>query len=235
MYKNYVFNLYGTLIDIKTNEEKHEIWEKLAIYLGYNSAHYDNKELKECFDKIVKKLMKKNDQYECPDYQIEDVFFKLYKDKGVKPKKKAKFAAKTFRLLSTDYIRLYEGVLDVMEQLKTQDKKIYVLSNAQKAFANSEMKYLGIKDLFDGICISSDVGIRKPDAKFYEYFFEKYNIVPEETIFIGNDAIDLKGANDMGIDSMYIHTNLSQGNAEDVPSKYKILDGDIRKLSDIIK
>ncbi len=79
------------------------------------------------------------------------------------------------------------------------------------------------------------MGIRKPDTKFYEYFFEKYNIVPEETIFIGNDAIDLKGANDMGIDSMYIHTNLSQSNAEDVPSKYKILDGDIRKLRDIIK
>ncbi len=55
MYKNYVFNLYGTLIDIKTNEEKNEIWEKLAIYLGYNSAHYDNEELRECFDKIVKK------------------------------------------------------------------------------------------------------------------------------------------------------------------------------------
>lgn len=235
MYKNYVFNLYGTLIDIKTNEEKDEIWEKLAIYLGYNSAHYDKDELRECFDKIVGKLIKKNDQYECPDYQIEDVFYKLYKDKGVKPKKKAKFAAKTFRLLSTEYIRPYKGVLEVLELMKANDKKIYVLSNAQKAFANSEMKFLGIKKIFDGICISSDVGIRKPDSKFYEYFMEKYDIVKEETIFIGNDAIDLKAAHDMGMDTMYIHSNLSQSNPEDITAKYKILDGDMSKLRDIIK
>jgi putative hydrolase of the HAD superfamily len=234
MYNNYVFNLYGTLIDIKTNEEKDEIWEKFAIYYGYNGAHYEKDELKEKYYSIVDKLMKMNSKYECPDYEIEDVFFKLYKDKGVKPKKKAKQAAKTFRLLSTEYIRLYAGVKDTLERLVAENKKIYLLSNAQKAFANSEMKYLGIKKYFDGICISSDVGIRKPDTKFYEYFLEEEQLKSEDTIFIGNDYIDIKGANDMGIDSLYIHSNLSNEQPKDITAKYKILDGDISKIFDVI-
>lgn len=234
MYKNYVFNLYGTLIDIKTNEEKDEIWEKFAIYYGYNGAHYEKEELKERYNAIVNKLIKMNNKYKCPDYEIEDVFFKLYKDKGIKPKKKAKQAAKTFRLLSTEYIKLYDGIIETLEKLKEKGKKIYLLSNAQKAFANSEMKYLGIKQYFDGICISSDVGIRKPDTKFYEYFLEKEQLDKKDTVFIGNDLIDLKGANDMGIDSLYIHSNLSNEQPEEVKSKYKILDGNIRKILDVI-
>lgn len=34
MYKNYVFDLYGTLIDINTDEWSIDIWEKMAIYYG---------------------------------------------------------------------------------------------------------------------------------------------------------------------------------------------------------
>ena len=29
-YENYIFDLYGTLVDIHTDEEKTELWEKLA-------------------------------------------------------------------------------------------------------------------------------------------------------------------------------------------------------------
>ena len=29
-YENYIFDLYGTLVDINTDEEKRELWAKLA-------------------------------------------------------------------------------------------------------------------------------------------------------------------------------------------------------------
>ena len=31
-YENYIFDLYGTLVDIHTDEEKTELWEKLAQF-----------------------------------------------------------------------------------------------------------------------------------------------------------------------------------------------------------
>ena len=38
-YENYVFDLYGTLVDIHTDEEPRELWEKLVLFFGYYGAH----------------------------------------------------------------------------------------------------------------------------------------------------------------------------------------------------
>ena len=44
MYKNYIFDLYGTLADIQTNEQKPYLWKKMAeIYRG--SIYPGNKEM----------------------------------------------------------------------------------------------------------------------------------------------------------------------------------------------
>ena len=45
-YENYIFDLYGTLVDIHTDEEKTELWEKLAQFYGYYGAVYTAEELK---------------------------------------------------------------------------------------------------------------------------------------------------------------------------------------------
>jgi len=47
-YKNLIFDLYGTLVDIHT-EENDAVWEKTALFFGYYGARYTPKELKECF------------------------------------------------------------------------------------------------------------------------------------------------------------------------------------------
>ena len=39
-YESYIFDLYGTLVDIRTDEEKKELWSKLALFYVYYDAHY---------------------------------------------------------------------------------------------------------------------------------------------------------------------------------------------------
>ena len=34
MYQNYIFDLYGTLVDIHTNEKKAYLWEKMSLFFG---------------------------------------------------------------------------------------------------------------------------------------------------------------------------------------------------------
>lgn len=58
-YENYVFDLYGTLVDIHTDEEPGSIWEKLAMFYGYYGAHYSAKELKCRYKKLVDNHEKK--------------------------------------------------------------------------------------------------------------------------------------------------------------------------------
>ena len=39
MYKNYVFDLYGTLVDLNAGENDDNLWQKMAIDYGYKGAN----------------------------------------------------------------------------------------------------------------------------------------------------------------------------------------------------
>lgn len=53
MYNNYIFDLYGTLIDINTDEWNDDLWKKIGILYAYKGAHYTYDELNEEYDRLV--------------------------------------------------------------------------------------------------------------------------------------------------------------------------------------
>ena len=53
MYKNYVFDFYGTLADIRTDEKKQEVWEKLCLFYGYYGAVYTPEEMKKNYNRMT--------------------------------------------------------------------------------------------------------------------------------------------------------------------------------------
>ena len=53
-YDTYVFDLYGTLVDIHTEEGDRILWEKLALFYGYYDALYDWEELKNAYENKVR-------------------------------------------------------------------------------------------------------------------------------------------------------------------------------------
>ena len=55
-YQNYVFDLYGTLVDIHTDEEQQMLWEKMAMFYGYQGAFYTPAELHDAFYDMVHDL-----------------------------------------------------------------------------------------------------------------------------------------------------------------------------------
>ncbi|MBQ4067898.1 MAG: HAD family hydrolase [Lachnospiraceae bacterium] len=241
MYKNYIFDLYGTLIDINTNEWNVSLWKKMAEFYGFYGAFYTPKELKEEFFKQCREReekLKNKTGIDYPEIQIQKVFRKLFKLKGIKvDMQTCEVACKFFRIMSTKYIKLYDGVIEFLDDLKKQGKKIYLLSNAQQVFTEYEMKYLGILDKFDGVVFSSDERCRKPSAEFFNILIDRYEIKKEESIMIGNDATsDIFGAHNIGLASLYIHTSISPQDVkkEDVLADYIIMDGNFKKISKMI-
>lgn len=220
-YKNYVFDLYGTLVDIHTDEEQQLLWEKMAMFYGYQGAFYTPKELHDTFYDTVNELenmqkteMCKAGQYAheaFPEIQIENVFLSLFQRKDVK--RDMEFAVLTgqfFRALSTEYIKLYDGVPKMLSELKNTGAGVYLLSNAQRAFTEYELKGLDIFKYFDGVLISSDYGTKKPDIRFFETLFQRYSLKPKECLMIGNDrSTDIAGAKAAGMHTFYINSNLS--------------------------
>ncbi len=216
MYKHYIFNLYGTLIDIATNEEKDQLWSKMAMLYGYYEAYYTPEELKEKFSKAQLRYFKMNTKSEYPEVDIENVFYKLYKDKKIKPKNKViTHTARTFRLLSTEHIKRCDDVLEVLEALKKNKKNIYLLANAQRAFAVPEIKLVSIKKyLGDRLYFSSDFGYCAPDPKFYKKFIEEYDLNPKYTLVISNHSPDINSVKNLGLNGLQIHTTQSNNKNE---------------------
>lgn len=236
MYKNYIFDLYGTLIDINTDEWCDDLWKKMAILYGYKGAHYTYDELKGEYLNLVSlekvAVRKRHPEYNVVDIKIEKVFKKLFTQKGVKvTKAQVAFVAEAFRCYSTKYIKLYDGVIDLLDTLKAKGKKIYLLSNAQRYFTENELNMLGLTEYFDGICISSDEECSKPDSCYYKTLFDRYGLEKSESIMIGNDYVsDIGGAAHFGIDSLYIHQSISPDIEGELRSTYTVMDGDVYKI-----
>lgn len=246
MYKNYVFDLYGTLVDIHTDEEQEILWEKMALFYGYQGAFYAPEELHDSFYDLVQEMesAKKDKMEESPVYaheafpeiQIEYVFLELYRRKGIE--KDLDFAVITgqfFRVLATEYVKLYDGVKEMFEALKKAGKKVYLLSNAQRVFTEYELKGLDIFKYFDDIFISSDCGTKKPDQRFFDLLIEKHALNPKECIMIGNDmSTDIAGAKAAGMDTFYIHSNISPELTKEPEAAYVLKEMNIKKVMEML-
>ena len=130
-------------------------------------------------------------------------------------------------------IQLYDGVIELLEGLKDAGKKIFLLSNAQESFTVPEMDELGILKYFDGIMISSEERVSKPQRQFFEKLLAKYELNPKDCLMVGNDKnSDMQGAKGAGIDGLYIHQEISPDveDESEVEAKWKIMDGDVHKI-----
>ncbi|MCR1952638.1 MULTISPECIES: HAD family hydrolase [Clostridium] len=236
MFKNYIFDLYGTLVDINTNEDSQLLWEKLALFYSYKGANYSSKELYYQYSRLIRSNLKLNTNTNFPDFNIEEIFKELFNKKAIFPSDDTiRDTAQIFRVLSINKLSLYNGVIEFLEDLKSKNKNIYLLSNAQRVFTLYEMKLLDIDKYFDEILFSSDYCVCKPDKLFYNSLIEKYNLNPIESIMIGNDYIcDIQGAKEVKLNTLYIHSNLSPDLVDDVNSNYSILDGDFNKVKPLI-
>lgn len=213
MYTDLIFDLYGTLVDIHTEEDT-AVWEKTALYFGYYGAHYTAQELESAFTaQIQARKAKAGQSYECfPDIPFHQVMADLFRAKGTTENADALGiqAAQLFRISSTEYIQLYPNVLEALHALRKKGYRLWLLSNAQEVFTRYELNHLGLWDAFDGVYISSTFGFRKPDVRFFRALLEEQNLDPKKCLMIGNDRdTDIAGAKAAGLDTFYMHTALT--------------------------
>ena len=86
--------------------------------------------------------------------------------------------------------------------IKKSGKKLYLLSNISKGFANSYADVKWIKELldnFDGVILSGPIGKVKPKRDIFEHLLETFGLKAEECLFIDDSRINIEGAEAVGI------------------------------------
>ena len=207
---NYVFDLYGTLVDIWTDESLPELWEGVASLIG------DGEEMADEVRAEYIALCKEKKQSEYHEINLLEVFEDMLSRRGVATSVAPDLAFEV-RRMSMVYINAFEGVGEMLKKLRGVGR-VYLLSNAQSCFTLEELRTTGLYDLFDGILISSDVGVKKPSPEIFEIAFNRFGITPENSVYVGNDLRDdILGASRVGMRTVYIETKQSGSYGTDLP------------------
>ncbi|MCD8050805.1 MAG: HAD family hydrolase [Clostridiales bacterium] len=235
MYQNYIFDLYGTLVDIHTDEWKDALWRDLCPVLAEHGASYQPEELRTAYHSEVRRqeeALRRSAGFEEPEIDIGPVFRHLLAAKGgTATDREIAALAWTFRTLSTEKLWLFDGAEQLLRELKKRGKQVYLLSNAQALFTRPELTALSLAGYFDGILLSSEAGVKKPDPHFYRLLLERYHLRPEQSLMVGNDDLaDCHGAAVAGLDSCYIFTEQSPIRQRPLPERCR----EIQRILDVL-
>ena len=92
------------------------------------------------------------------------------------------------------------GAREFCEYVKDNDYGIYILSNASDIFYSYFPKFLPL-EFFNGVFVSFEYHMLKPDVEIYEMFLEKYGLNAGECLFIDDREDNCSGAKEAGFNT----------------------------------
>ena len=200
MKKGIFFDLYGTLIDILTDEGDPWVYSTLSRYLSYRDIKIAPKELRKIyFEDIQSQLKLSNETF--PEVDVYKIFSTMLHRYGNKTYSKSAIVdtAVLFRSLTMRRFEVFQGVYEVLASL-AKKYELALISDAQWTFAEPEMAMLGLTRFFKFRILSSRFGFKKPDVRLFDMAMKKLMIKPEESVYIGdNPPKDLVGAKKAGM------------------------------------
>ncbi len=226
-FQNYVFDLYGTLIDIHTDENNLLFWTKMAALLSCYGADYTPEQMQQKYFDLVHQQERKlafEKKLNFPEIRIEYVFAKLIKqapkyhetreqitncqEEEIAEGEWVRMFSHVFRTLSRTKLAIYPHTAATLEELRRNGSHIFLLSNAQKQFTDAEIEITGIRKYMEAVYISSDMGMKKPQPEFLQQLLEEQKLNPSETVMVGNDfQSDIGSAAACGIHGIFLNTD----------------------------
>ena len=98
----------------------------------------------------------------------------------------------------------FEEPIEVLRQLKDKNYKCYVLSNwSAETFEGIPIDY-PFMQLFDGLLISGEDKLIKPDQAIYQLAKKRFNLDPEKTVFIDDKLENIEAAQKMNFKTIHL-------------------------------
>ena len=119
------------------------------------------------------------------------------------------------------------------EELLKLDAKKFVYTNGSRDHVNNITKHLGIDDLFDGVFdIVDGQFIPKPQIEPFKVLIKKFDINPEETVFIEDIAKNLSVKKELNLKTVWLINNEYWGKQD---SDKNYIDVRIENLTSFLK
>jgi putative hydrolase of the HAD superfamily len=89
--------------------------------------------------------------------------------------------------------------IQILQELKSNDYRIYLLSNYIKEAFDYVQEHNDFFTLVDGMVISSEINSAKPETKIYQTLLDKYNLKPDQCVFIDDVESNLTQAHSLNM------------------------------------
>lgn len=195
MIKVILWDIDGTLLDFE-KAEKQAIRKCFEIF-----------QLGECTDEMIRRYSVINKGYwerlERKEITKPEVlvgrFQEFFKSEGIVTDCAEKFNEE-YQLRLGDTICFCDDGYELVKGLKNRVKQ-YAVTNGTKVAQVKKLNKSGLIDLFDAVFISEDVGIEKPDVKFFEHVWDVIGQYEKDEVIIVGDSLtsDMQGGNNAGI------------------------------------
>ena len=100
----------------------------------------------------------------------------------------------------------------LIDQLKNKKYRLFGLTNwSGETFPIALEKYMFLHE-FEGIVVSGDEKMIKPDKEIYLLLLNRYKLKAENSIFIDDNINNIKTANEIGFHTIHLNGNLNLEN-----------------------
>src|SRR4029077_1221295 len=99
-----------------------------------------------------------------------------------------------------------EESVSVLGELKRRGTPLYALSNWSTETFPPQRRRFPFLTWFDGIVISGEEGVIKPDPRIFRILLDRYRIEPGEAVFIDNNPKNAAAAEALGIHGIHFRS-----------------------------
>jgi HAD superfamily hydrolase (TIGR01509 family) len=99
---------------------------------------------------------------------------------------------------------IFNSSILVLDKLKKQNYECYVLSNwSAETFVGMKDDYPFLRS-FNGLLISGEDNMMKPNAEIYELAIARFNLIPQETVFIDDKLENIEAAKKLKLKTIHL-------------------------------
>lgn len=114
--------------------------------------------------------------------------------------------AKSRMLEAVTYQEQVAPTTELIAELKAAGYRLFVLSNMSKDYIEF-LREMPVFQHFEGEIVSCEVGLIKPEREIYNLLLDRYNLVPEQTMFIDDRKPNVDAAAEVGINPFHFDRN----------------------------
>lgn len=174
-FKGIIFDLDGTLVN--SLEDIADAMNKVLQSLDYPTHSYDDYQyfIGSGLRNLVSKALPETNNDENQIEKSLNSMIDMYRDN------------------CTNQTKAYQGIVELLNELKSRKLKLGVFSNKADALTKEITKAL-FPDVFDPIVGLSTESLKKPNPFEALEISKSWGLQPEEMIFVGDSGIDMQTA-----------------------------------------